>query len=281
MLSKSFNLFFVILIAIACNKVIDAETNLIDQSGTDVNTQQSQLRSFSTLVFEDNFEQFNSIPDTSKWVLCPKDTPAWARYLSESYNQAYVENGNLVLVGEKIDGQYRTGGVQTQGKFEFQYGKVEVRARFTKSAKGGWPAIWMMPSVPKYQSWPACGEIDIMEQLNHDAIVHQTIHSHYKNTLNLYLPVPSMISFYSKGQYNTYAVEWTPDYLLFSVNGRSRLKYPNWRLSDEQTKKQWPFDAPFYIILNYALGGEGTWPGVINDSELPAKMEIDWVKVYQ
>lgn len=262
---------------ICCSKNAEFDNLLINQD-EDITAGTRAL----SLLFEDDFNQQNGLPDTSKWTLCPKDSPDWARYLSESYDQAYVENGNLVLVAEKVNGEYKTGGVQTLGKFDFQYGTVEVRARFTKTAKGGWPAIWMMPSVPKYAGgWPECGEIDIMEQLNNDLIVHHTIHSHYKNTLNLYIPIPSMVSLYRREQYNTYAVKWTPDYIAFWVNGVQRLKYPNWKLFNEAKMKQWPFDAPFYIILNYALGGEGTWPGAIKDDELPAKMEIDWIRVCQ
>lgn len=233
------------------------------------------------VIFEDNFDQTDGIPDTTKWVLCPQQSPAWARYLSESYDQAYVQDGKLVLVGEIVNGQYKTGGVQTLGKAEFTYGKVEVCARFTKSAQGGWPAIWMMPSAPIYPGWPDCGEIDIMEQLNHDNIVYQTIHNYYKNTLGHYDPNPSITAPYNQNEFNVYAVDWTEDALIFSINGVTKLTYPNLRLADENVKRQWPFAAPFYIILNQALGGPGTWPGAITDAELPAKMEVDWVKVTQ
>ena len=102
------------------------------------------------IVFQDDFNQADSIPDRNKWSLCKKGSPAWSKYLSESYDQAYVHDGKLVLVAEKVNGVYKTGGVQSLGKAEFQYGKIEICARFTKTAKGG---------------WPACGEIDIMEQL--------------------------------------------------------------------------------------------------------------------
>lgn len=233
------------------------------------------------IIFEDNFDQTSRIPDTAKWVLCPKQASAWAQYFSQSYDQAYVQEGKLVLVGEIVDGKYKTGGVQTLGKVEFMYGKVEVCARFTQSAQGGWPAIWMIPSAPIYPKWPASGEIDIMEQLNHGRIVYQTIHNHYKNTLGNYDPNPSSTAYYNQNAFNVYAVDWTKDSLVFSVNGVATLTYPNLRLADEDVKRQWPFDAPFYIILNQALGGVGTWPGAITDSELPAKMEVDWVKVAQ
>lgn len=233
------------------------------------------------IVFQDDFNQADSIPDRNKWSLCKKGSPAWSKYLSERYDQAYVHDGKLVLVAEKVNGVYKTGGVQSLGKAEFQYGKIEICARFTKTAKGGWPAIWMMPAKPVYSGWPACGEIDIMEQLNHDGIVYQTIHSHYKNDLGFTKPVPTKTVSYNKGQFNIFGIEWTPEALTFKVNGATTLVYPNLHLADESVKKQWPFDTSFYLILNYALGGPGTWPGTITDSELPAKMEIDWVKVSQ
>lgn len=233
------------------------------------------------VVFEDNFDQPGGIPDTAYWSLCPNQSPAWARYLSESYDQAYLKDGRLVLVGEKIGGQYKTGGVQTLGKLHIKYGKIEVCARFTRSAQGGWPAIWMMPAEPMYPGWPACGEIDIMEQLNHDTHVWQTIHNHYRDVLGHNDPVHTATAPYNTGQFNVYALDWTADALIFSVNGVIRLTYSNLRLADEATQKQWPFDAPFYLILNQALGGAGTWPGPITDAQLPATMEVDWVRVTQ
>ncbi|MCF2709760.1 RICIN domain-containing protein [Bacteroides pyogenes] len=263
---------------ISCNLSTDFEPITQEEKSNYLGTRSQQ----SLVIFEDDFEQTGRIPDTTKWSLCPRIEPAWGKHLSESYDQAFVENGNLVLLAEKKEGEYKAGGIQTLGKFDFQYGKVEVCARFTKTAQGGWPAIWMMPSIHRYagSSWPACGEIDIMEQLNHQSIVHQTIHSHYKNTLHFYLPVPAMISSYKRDEYNVYGLEWTPDYLIFSINGQSKLKYPNMHFASEPSKKQWPFNAPFYLILNYALGGPDTWPGEIKDADLPAKMEIDWVRIY-
>jgi acyl-CoA synthetase (AMP-forming)/AMP-acid ligase II len=82
------------------------------------------------IVFQDDFNQTDSIPDKTKWGLCKKGSPAWSKYLSESYDQAYVHDGKLVLIAEKVNGVYKTGGVQSLGKAEFQYGKIEICARF-------------------------------------------------------------------------------------------------------------------------------------------------------
>ena len=230
------------------------------------------------VIFQDDFNQTSSIPDQTKWVLCPTlPGVAWGNYLSKSYDQAYVSNGVLVVKGEKVNGTYKAGGIQTYGKFSFTYGKIEVRARF-KTAQGGWPAIWLMPDDMS-AGWPSCGEIDIMEQVSYETDVHQTVHTHYANDLGKIDPIRSVTKPFNTGQFNTYGVNWTPEMVQFTINGQVTLSYPNMHLSDEASMKQWPFNKNFYVILNFALGGAGTWPGTITDSDLPGYMEVDWVKV--
>ncbi|MBN2486242.1 MAG: family 16 glycosylhydrolase [Bacteroidales bacterium] len=234
------------------------------------------------LIFEENFNQADKIPDHSNWELCPRQAADWSRYLSNSYDHAYVENGNLVLKAEVRSGSYLTGGIQSKGRFFFQYGRIEVKARFTKMAQGAWPAIWMMPETPKYTGgWPKGGEIDIMEQLNHETVIHQSIHSHYYDNLGIIEPKPNATTGYNFGEYNIYGIEWDNEQIEFLVNGEVTHRYRNLHLDDETDKMQWPFDAPFFIILNVSVGGPGTWPGPITNGELPAIMEIDWVRVSQ
>ena len=232
------------------------------------------------VIFEDNFVQASSIPDPTKWSLCEPGTSDWNRYLSKSYDQVYVENGMLVLKAELKDGRYQTSGLESRDKFAFQYGKVEVRARFTKTAQGGWPAIWMMPQTGKYPGgWPYGGEIDIMEQLNHEKIVHHTVHSYYTNILGNKTPAVTATAPVVSNDFNVYGIKWSKDEIVFMVNGKETFRYANMYLADEAEKKQWPFDVPFYMMFDYAVGGPNTWPGAITDSELPAKMEIDWIRV--
>ncbi len=230
-----------------------------------------------SLIFEDNFDDVGHVPNPDYWSLCPRYWSDWNRYLSESYDQAYVENGNLVLKTEKVDDQYLTGGVETKDKFFFQHGKVSVRARFTKLVQGGWPAIWMMPQTPTYSGgWPNGGEIDIMEHLNKENVVHHAVHSYYSKNND---DSNEATSAFREGEYNVYEIEWNADEIKFYVNGIEGFKYKNADYANEEVAKQWPFNAPFYLILNNSLGGEGTWPGIINDAELPGIMEIDWVRI--
>ena len=233
------------------------------------------------VIFEDNFDGTSCIPDTAKWELCKRWHPDWARDLSESYDQAYVKDGKLVLVAEKKDGKYLTGGIQTKGKFDFTYGKVECCARFVTQPKGNWSAIWMMPAPPT-QEWPRGGEIDIMEHLSADDLVYQTIHSYYKNELGHENdPQGGDTVRVNNMDWNVYGVIWTPEELIFTINDEQYMHYPNLNLPNNQEVEQWPFDKPFYLIVNQSLGGDGTWPGPIDDSELPAIFEIDWIKVTQ
>lgn len=235
-----------------------------------------------SVVFEDDFEQNGNIPDPRKWMLCRKGKAPWSVHLSESYDQAYVKDGNLVLVAEKVDGIYKAGGIRMPGSLGFRYGHVEVSARFTSMAQGAWPAIWMLPSAPIWEGWPQGGEIDIMEHLNRDDRVWNVIHSNYIDNLGHTTdPENSANPEVDVAQYNTYAIDWDQDAITFHINGKKTLTYPNMHLDDNDVVKQWPFDAPFYLILNNALGGPGTWPGNITDSQLPSVFEVDYVKVTQ
>ena len=231
------------------------------------------------IIFEDDFDQESRIPDPEKWSFCTAGSSAWSKYMSGSNDQAYVENGMLVLKAEMVNGQYKAGGIQSINKAWFKNARIEVNARFTRTAQGSWPAIWLMPQHPIYQGWPNGGEVDIMEYLNHDRIIYQTVHSHYTYDLKITEPSNTVSPTFNIGEFNTYGVDLTDEAVIFRVNGVETLSYPNLHLENEAEMKQWPFSADFYLILNVALGGEGTWPGTIIDSQLPACMEVDWVRV--
>lgn len=233
------------------------------------------------VAFEDDFDNSTGVPNPDKWVLCERTSSTWARYLSESYDQAYTKDGSLYLIGELKDGEYLTGGIETRGKYEFEHGVVECRARFAEMPMGGHTGIWMMPAPPAEQ-WPKSGEIDIMEHLNKEDVVYETVHSWYADDMG-HKDDPSSQRKVSvnKDDWNIYGVEWTKDKITFMVNGEKYLEYPNLHLDGEDGDYQWPFNHPFYLILSQSLGGEDTWEGPINDSELPAVFEIDWIRVYQ
>ncbi|MGV3504928.1 MAG: glycoside hydrolase family 16 protein [Adhaeribacter sp.] len=232
------------------------------------------------LRWEDDFRQEGS-PDPAKWTFAGRKSPDWACYCADTLATTYVKNGILYLKGIKNQdptdtAAYKTGCIQTKNKFSFQYGRVEVRARLSEG-KGSWPAIWLMPQESRYGGWPDSGEIDLMEHLNRDTVIYQTLHSHYidkqqQKTRPVYFATPS----FKAGEFNIFGLEWYPDRLDFFVNGRKTFSYPKIQGADS---RQWPFDQPFYLILNQALGG--SWVGSIHDRDLPLQMEVDWVRVYQ
>jgi beta-glucanase (GH16 family) len=227
-------------------------------------------------------EEFNATGnfDANKWSFCPRGAPAWARYLTADAAYANLAGGNLklrmdnaVIAGDAVP--YHSGGVQSKGKFNLTYGKIEVRAKFNQG-QGSWPAIWMMPDDPvAYGGWPNSGEIDIMEHVNFENVMHQTIHNGSVTNANGG-STATQSSPYNVNDFNIYSIVWTPVNIQFYVNNVLRYTYTK---AANATSQQWPFDKPFYVILNQA-GGAG-WPGAITNSHLPFTMDVDYVRVYK
>jgi len=232
------------------------------------------------LVWEDDFVKDDFI-DPAKWVKIGRGQSDWNRHMSSDPACYAVREGRLVLKGIRNPApadpvRVLTGGVTTNGKFEFTYGKVEIRARLG-TATGAWPAFWMLSNSRKHGGYPHSGEIDIMEHLNFDRKYYHTVHSNY--TLNLGQktnPVSSGTAKLDPGEFNTFGLEWFPDKLVFTINGEPSLTYP--KIATD-LPGQWPFDQPFYLLIDMQLGGK--WVGAIDESQLPVQMEIDWVRVHE
>ncbi|MGW9687048.1 glycoside hydrolase family 16 protein [Flagellimonas sp. 2504JD1-5] len=233
------------------------------------------------VVWEDHF--ITPILDENKWTKIPQGKADWNDQMTDKDARCFDwKDGKLHLNGIKntdslTDSRtYLTGGIYTKGKFAFQYGKIEIRAKL-ESAQGAWPAMWMLSEQNKYGAYPRNGEIDIMEHLNFDDIFYQTTHSYY--TLELKQkdnpPYYATTSF-NKNEFNTFGLEWYPDKLVYTLNGTPTFTYPK---VDGVDATQWPFDQPFYILIDQQLGG--SWVGDVNLEQLPVRMIIDWVKVYQ
>lgn len=232
------------------------------------------------LVWEDDFDG-NEI-DSTKWSRIPKGESDWNKHMSTVDDVFRLENGSLYLRGinnpdtTKDPRPFITGGIWSKNKFAFQYGRIEIRAKLG-SAQGAWPAMWMLAELDKYGKYPLNGEIDIMEHLNYDTIIYQTTHSHY--TLNLGQkenPPHGGTATVNANEYNVYGLSWYPDKIVFQLNGKDTFTYPR---VDGVDKSQWPYDQPFFILIDQQLGGK--WVGKVDQSQLPVEMEIDWVKVYQ
>lgn len=232
------------------------------------------------LVFEDNFEGSSSQPDPQKWKLAKKGDDTWNRYLSESYDQAYQKDGYLYLFGMLVDGEYKTGAIETQGLHYFTDGQVKCRARFLRQPQGNHTGIWMMPEPgSQTQKWPKSGEIDIMEHLDDQKVIYETVHF-WNEEAQMDDSKDTKVAV-DNDDFNVYGVIWDNKSLSFTVNGEVKFTYSNEDPGSTQFSYQYPFTEPFYLILSQSLGGKGTWEGVIDDSELPAIFQIDWIKVWQ
>lgn len=230
------------------------------------------------LMWKDDFK--SSSFDARSWSKISRGTAPWNRHMSSADSLYAVRDGCLVLRGianrllHNDTAQYLTGGLCTRGKHTVEYGKVEVRAKLG-CAKGAWPAIWMLPDGAV--KWPKGGEIDIMEHLNHDSKVYQTVHSYYTHVLGLHRTPPHGTSKpIDRDGFNTYAVEILPDSLVFSINGAPTFTYPRIKTDKEG---QYPFGTPFYLLIDMQIGGD--WVGKVSPEELPVEMYVDWVKMYR
>ena len=214
------------------------------------------------------------IPDPEQGVKCPD----WLKHMSLRDDLIAVKDGQLHLYGVRNDDRSSDsrpvlcGGVTTKGLFNMRYGKIEVKVRL-EANKGAWPAIWLMPQTSSY-TWPMCGEIDVIERLNSDPFVYQTVHSGW-TAKNKSKPPSSGKGKIKPDEWNVFGMEWTPTKITWLVNGSVTHSYP--KVSDEQ--ERWPWTVPFYLMIDMQLGG--TWVGSIDESTLPVAMHVDWVKFYQ
>ncbi|MBB2148317.1 family 16 glycosylhydrolase [Pedobacter sp. LMG 31462] len=232
------------------------------------------------LIWQDDFN--GKLIDSTKWSKIPKGTADWNKHMSSNPACYAQSDGKLYLKGIKnpdtsADSRpYLTGGLYTKGKFAYQYGKIEIHAKL-ECAEGAWPAMWMLAEQNKYGKYPNNGEIDIMEHLNRDSIIYQTTHSYY--TLNLKQkdnPPHGGTAKININNYHTFGLEWYPDRLVFTLDGLETFRYPRIKGVDPS---QWPYDQPFYVMIDQQLGG--SWVGKVNKDQLPVQMIVDWVKVYQ
>lgn len=218
--------------------------------------------------------------DTSAWSRVENGRNDWNNMMSLREDLAFIENGELVLLGKVNDGagdettHFVTGGVHSRGKKAFRMCKIEIRAKFN-NANGFWPALWLMPNVTLPE--PVYAELDIMEHLNHDDFVYQTVHSYYSLNVDRDNPPNYNTCNVNKNDWNTYSVEIYQDRICMLTNGITTLTYP--RVEGKEYQFPWP-EYPFYIILSNQL--EGSWVGPADKKEeLPSELRIDWIKVYQ
>lgn len=244
------------------------------------------------LIWSDEFQQTEgTAPDAHSWVYA-QGNHGWGNQELENYTDhienAYVTSDPLAQDGKALvikaikqsDGTYTSARINTSGKFEFTYGWVEARMKLPWG-QGIWPAFWLLGSKKDGQTWPGCGEIDVMENIgkpDDETFCHGTIHGPgYSGddgiTTKYSLPHEPKL----KDDYHVYAMEWSVNRIDFYLDGHL---YKKLTPADLPKGTKWVYDHPFFIILNLAVGGK--WPGYPDSTTtFPQTFMIDYVRVYQ
>jgi beta-glucanase (GH16 family) len=245
------------------------------------------------LVWSDEFDT-PGLPDATKWVHdTERNRAGWYNnelqyYANRRLENARVENGRLLITARQerlntapdFGGQnYTSARLITRGLASWTYGFYEVRAKLP-CGLGTWPAIWMLGTGGR---WPDDGEIDIMEQRGTSAQAKRevlgTLHTKAYNwsggtmgvAKSAATPLPNACT-----SFNNYQMSWDADRIAIGVNGTNYFEFLNPKNGD---RAQWPFDAPQFMILNLAIGGD--LGGAVNNAALPAVMEVEYVRVFQ
>jgi beta-glucanase (GH16 family) len=252
------------------------------------------------LVWSDEFDE-EGVLDLSKWSI-----DEWPARKVNDEDQAYtargknlrVEGGHLVIEAHKEDyagAAYTSARIHSRGKGDFLYGRFEARAKVPRG-KGTWPAIWMLPSDPfRYattceegdewqgsetcDAWPNSGEIDILEHVGYEmGHVHGTVHNRAYYWINWEQRKGRILLDAPDQDWHVYAVEWSPDRIDAYVDDTLYFTYVN----EGDGWKAWPYDHPFHLVVNLAVGGAwGRAGGGIDDGIFPQRFLVDYVRVYQ
>jgi beta-glucanase (GH16 family) len=251
------------------NIQLTLETNSIDEA----------VKIEPTLVWSDEFDGTTLNLDNWSYELgdgCP-NLCGWGNNELQEYtdDNHRLEDGMLIISAKKgSNSNYTSTRIKTKGKQEFQYGRIEARVKVPSGA-GMWPAFWALGNDIETNSWPNCGEIDIVEYVGKNpGQIFTSVHtpSSYGNTVNSMITnVPNV-----EEDFHNYAVEWNENFIDFFFDDTRVYTY------SVQTKNQntWPFNKPFFLIINLAIGGNFGGP-VANNIQFPREFIIDYVRVYQ
>lgn len=195
------------------------------------------------------------------------------QYYTNSENNLQISNGTLKIIArnEPTNGSnFSSARIITNNIFEFQYGRVEARIK-VPMGQGIWPAFWMLGANFESVGWPLCGEIDIMEHVNNENVVHGTMH--WLNNTHTYRG--STVPF-TPDSFHLYGIVWNEQRVVFTLNNHPYFQIP----FSSSNNTQQIFQKPFFFLLNIAVGGN--WPGSPDASTVfPATMEVDYIRIYQ
>lgn len=271
-----------------------------------------------SLVWSDEFD--GDRIDRGKWGF---DVDCWGggnderQCYTDRARNAAVKDGVLVITArrERVSGPalpasmrqgsatpdaeavraFSSARLTTRGKAAWRFGRIAVRARLPQG-QGTWPAIWMLPETDHYGSWAASGEIDVVEAVNlgvpcarcpggRENTILGTLHFGGRWPDNRQVGTEAAFPDVLDGGFHTYAIEWDADRIIWSVDGRvfAEHRAEQWSTTGSAARSA-PFDRPFHLILNLAVGGrlpEGRGVGAVDSAGYPKQLEIDWVRVWQ
>ncbi len=278
---KNLILLIIAMSSILCCKNIDNKPTA--QIDTNIAKEKYNNESWE-LVWSDEFDTTNDI-DLSKWSF-DIGGHGWGnrelQYYTDGLYNAYIENGYLIIKAineEYNNNEYTSARLVTKNKGDWLYGKIEVRAKLPYG-QGIWPAIWMLPTYNYYGRWPRSGEIDIMEFLGHEpekiygTLIYGKPYEASSNTYSLYNEKTFSDDFH------TFGLVWEPEGIYWYVDGQPLHYETYWYTSNNSDEFPSPFNMPFHLILNIAVGG--SWPGRPDEATVfPQFMYVDYIRVFQ
>ena len=213
-----------------------------------------------------NFELGNGCPNLCGWGNNENQV-----YTKENHK---LENGNLIIEAKKEGALYTSTRITTKSKKEFLYGTIEARAKLPIGT-GIWPAFWMLGANISEVGWPKCGEIDILEYVGKEPdFIFTSLHTQdsFGNTINTKKTnIPNI-----EDGFHIYSIDWNKNKIEFFIDAVSVYTFK----PDIKNENTWPFNKPFYFIINVAIGGNFGGPTIDNEI-LPQQFEIDYIKMYQ
>jgi len=239
-------------------------------------------------VWEEEFDGERVDPET--WFFQSGDgtdegIPGWGNNELQYYlpDNAQVSDGMLTITAreESTGGfNYTSARIITRDRVAVRYGRIEARIRLP-GGQGIWPAFWMLPQDTSYGGWAASGEIDIVEAVNLGGSggneVFGTLHYGGEAPANVFTGEAYVVPADARAEFHTYSIEWDPTEIRWYVDGVLYAMQNSWFSTAAPFPA--PFDQPFYIILNVAVGGN--FPGPPNAiTAFPVTMDVDWIRVY-
>jgi beta-glucanase (GH16 family) len=234
------------------------------------------------LLWADEFDGDQINPDNWSFEIwdAGKVNNEWQQYVKNPENYK-LKDGKLHITatrtGKNEKGGYASTRLSSRGKKEITYGRVEFRAKMPYGI-GTWPALWMLGANITEVGWPWCGELVILEYVGFQPdTIHSnvfTMHQSEVTECHRLVPLPT-----AEDEFHIYGMTWTTDSITFYLDDPSNIV--NTYAPDIKTAENWPFNQPFFFIMNFAVGG--SWGGKkgVDETIWPQSMIVDYVRVYQ